>query len=83
MTTTIIFRAVGRDKKCWTSILRPATDDLILREIRRHGGLASRDIDAMIDDDGTHGVIIVGGFREVGTFTLDPPYFGDDAGNKR
>jgi hypothetical protein len=74
LQTTIRFQDVGRSKRSWTSVLRPATDERILREIRRHGGLASRDIGAEISDDGRTGVVIVGGFREVGVFEIDPPY---------
>lgn len=71
---TIKFRNVGRGKSCWTSILDPPSNELIMREIRLYGELASRDVDATIDDDGIHGRIFVGGFRKVGTFTCRPPY---------
>jgi hypothetical protein len=71
-STTLRFVGVGRGKKSWTSVLKPVTEDGILREIRRHGGLMSRDVGAEISDDGTAGVVVVGGFREVGAFTIEP-----------
>ncbi len=72
--TTIFFRNVGRDKCSWHAVLKPVTDRGILAQIRKHGRLASRDIDFEIAEDGRSGVVIVGDFRAVGTFTIEPPY---------
>lgn len=74
--TTIFFRNVGRNKCGWHAVLKPATDRRILAQIRKHGQLASRDIDFEIAEDGRSGVVIVGGFRVVGEFVIEPPYMG-------
>ena len=74
LETTLIFKDVGRNKCAWHAVLKPATDRRILAQIRKHGQLASQDIDFEIAEDGRSGVVIVGGFRAVGTFTIDPPY---------
>ena len=72
--TILRFADVGRGKKSWTSVLRPATANGVIREIRRHGGLMSSDIGMEFSDDGKTGTVVVGGMRSVGTCTIDPPW---------
>ena len=65
------FKEVGRDNVSWTKEFKnAATEDDIAMEAKRGGRLMSSCVDAEIDDSATAGVIIVGGFREVGTFTI-------------
>jgi hypothetical protein len=66
----IDFVEVGRSIRSWTSQAMAPSDEAILAEIRRRGGLASRDVDIEWNDDGAGGVILVGGFRQVGTFRV-------------
>jgi len=68
---TINFIEVGRDKKSWSkSFPKGATEDQIATEAKRGGSLMSSCVDAIIDDSGHGGEIIVGMMRTVGTFTI-------------
>ena len=86
---TVQFKDVGRDKRSWSIALaaNPLSTDSIEHavacEAKRGGRLMSSGVEAeMANPDG--GVIIVGGFRVVGTFAIvdapaDPATGGDDA----
>lgn len=73
----INFKDVGRDKRSWTKAVdgRTITPELVAKEAKRGGGLMSREIDAEFNDEGTAGVIYVGEFRPVGTFTISQSSF--------
>jgi len=67
----IHFKEVGREKKTWSKQFKKSiTEDDIVREVRKSRVLRSSDIDAEFSDNATTGTIIVGGWRAVGTFTI-------------
>ncbi len=65
----VLFKDVGRRKASWEADLPVLDESALLRSISKNGGLASRDVDVTLNADGS-GVIIVGGFRVVGSFYL-------------
>jgi len=65
------FSNVGRDKKSWSKDFgKSATDTTIAKEAKRGASLMSSDVDVEMNDDHSAGAVIVGGWREVGTFTI-------------
>jgi hypothetical protein len=65
------FHSVGRDKKTWSkSFGAKVTESQIAKEAKSSARLMSSDVDAITNDDGSSGDIIVGGWRTVGTFTI-------------
>lgn len=67
----IHFKEVGRDKRSWTAEHKSPSDVWIAKEAKRGAGLMSRDIDVEMNECLSAGVVIVGGWRQVGTFTID------------
>lgn len=67
---TIKFQEVGRDKRSWEKSFKEVNEDQIAKEAKRGAGLMSSDVDAEINDIGSAGVILVGGWRAVGTFFI-------------
>lgn len=67
----IHFKDVGRDKNNWTSECDNLTESWIAKEAKRNGGLLSSGVEAIINDSGLAGDIIVGGWRSVGKFTIE------------
>lgn len=66
------FSEVGRDKKSWSKDFGPtASESAIAREAKSGARLMSSDVDVEINDDYSAGAVIVGGWREVGTFTIE------------
>lgn len=65
------FNEVGRDKRSWVADISKPSEQAIAREAKRGGGLMSREVDAEICDSAAGGIITVGGWRVVGTFTLE------------
>lgn len=68
------FSNVGRSKKTWTAEIDtdqplPKIEDGILAEIKKHGGLMSRDI-GIAYDTGFYCGNIYAGFHKVGTFEI-------------
>lgn len=68
---TIHFKDVGRGKAQWSQQFPAITEDAIVKAIRRKGALMSSDIDVEMSDNNLTGVIIVGGWRAVGGFTVE------------
>jgi hypothetical protein len=67
------FSNVGRNKRSWSKTFpQGVTTGHIAREAKRNGGLMSSEVDAELNDGGSMGHIIVGGWRVVGTFTITP-----------
>lgn len=66
----IQFKEVGRNKKTWTAEVNELSESALLREIKKSGALMSRGVDVVLDDGDTSGLIIVGGWRTVGTFEI-------------
>ena len=66
----VLFENVGRAKKTWASTVDAIEGDTLLREVRKHGALGSRDVSFLWDDETSEGVVVVGGFRHVGSFRL-------------
>lgn len=65
------FVDVGASKRSWTSRVRQhPTEATLERLVKKHGGLASRSIECVFDDDEEHGVVYVGGLRPVGAFRV-------------
>jgi hypothetical protein len=67
---TIKFQEVGRDKKSWDKQFKQVDEEQISREAKRGAGLMSSGVDAEINDMGSAGIILVGGWRQVGTFLI-------------
>lgn len=68
----INFFNIGRDKRSWIKEAHgPLNLSAIAKEAKRGGGLMSSCVDAGIDDSGQIGCILVGGWREVGRFTIE------------
>lgn len=67
---TIKFENVGREKKSWEKKFKEVDESQIAREAKRGAGLMSSGVDAEINDMGSAGVILVGGWRTVGTFSI-------------
>lgn len=63
------FEDVGRDKQSWEATVAKIDYPSLMKSIRAHGALGSRDVDLEMTGDAS-GVILVGGFREVGTFSF-------------
>lgn len=73
---TVNFLEVGRDKRSWSKSFKgPLKMNSLAREAKSGAGLMSSGVDAELDDSGLSGVILVGGFREVGKFTISKPNF--------
>lgn len=76
MSRSIEFIDVGRTKATWSAVLPKSAkspeqiERFALKEVRARGGLMSRDIAAILGDDGLTGVIVVGLFRTVGGFRI-------------
>lgn len=69
MSYRIEFIDVGRRNKRWTSTLEQLPTEAVLeRLVRKHGGLASRDVECCTD--GNAGLVIVGGCRPVGRYEI-------------
>lgn len=68
---TVEFTSVGRDKRSWTKDYPELPSPFVLaKEAKRGGGLMSSDVQAVADETGVQGLIIVGGYRPVGGFTF-------------
>jgi hypothetical protein len=64
------FQDVGRAKKSWTATLQRFTHSALYREVKRQNALGSTGIDFDYNEDEKRGLIVVGGFRVVGSFTV-------------
>jgi len=65
------FKDVGRNKQSWTSTVAEAGYTTLLAAVKQKGALMSSDVDFVMNKGSdTTGVILVGGFRGVGTFTI-------------
>lgn len=64
----VTFENVGRGRQTWTADLPSLSWRSLEREVRRKKALASRGVEFEFNADGTAGIILVGGFRPVGTF---------------
>lgn len=67
------FSKVGRRKLSWRAVLGEVTQDTMVQEIKKNGGLMSSDIDFSLNETLDGGTVVVGGFRSVGTFVLSRP----------
>jgi len=68
---TIHYKEVGRDKKSWSKQFTRVSELAIATEAKSTARLMSSQVDAELDDGGLTGAIIVGGWRQVGTFTIE------------
>jgi len=67
------FKDVGRDKRCWTVLLkRPTDEDAIIRHVRLSGALRSRCVGVEFNPLSLSGNIYAGG-RCVGAFEIVDP----------
>ncbi len=67
---TIKYTEVGRDKKSWEKSFKSVDEDQIAMEAKRGAGLMSGEVDAELNDMGSGGFILVGGWRTVGSFAV-------------
>jgi hypothetical protein len=68
---TINYIEVGRDKRSWSkTFASEVSEDEIAIEAKRGGRLMSSCVHAEFNDSANGGLIVVGGFRTVGTFTI-------------
>jgi len=69
----IAFVGVGRGKHSWVAEINTNNHpdvvghDLYL-QVRKHGGLMSREVEVEYDEETFAGRVLVGGYRPVGTF---------------
>ena len=63
------FKDVGRGKKCFDVTMPELEYDSLYKAVKKAGALGSRDIEFMFDHDTNQGTVVVGGFRQVGTFS--------------
>ena len=74
--TKVTYRDVGREKRAWSTTfpgeMCESMVEAIWIDVRKKGGLASRDLDVSYDPKASRGAVIVGGFRVVGSFTVEP-----------
>lgn len=69
---TVHYKDVGRDKRSWSkSFAREVSESSIAQEAKRRGGLMSGIVDAELNDNGSGGCILVGGWWAVGQFTIE------------
>lgn len=68
---TLHFHGVGRHKKSWTCEVHNLVDSTLIKQLRKHRALMSRDIDLVWSEDGLGGDIYVGLLRHVGTYSVD------------
>jgi hypothetical protein len=69
---TVHFKDVGRDKRSWSKEFRgELSEPMIAKEAKAIGRLMSSDVDAELNDTGSAGAILVGGWRVVGQFTIE------------
>ena len=65
----LAFSDVGRSKTCFEVDARSFDDPKIMRAVRKH--LMSSDVEVLAPrDEMSHGVVVVGGMRTVGTFRV-------------
>lgn len=69
MKYLVNFKGVGRDKRSWTASVNEISHTRLYREVKKRGGIMSRGIDFVTDEATNTGVIVVGFFRTVGTFS--------------
>jgi hypothetical protein len=67
---TIIFHDVGRGKLCWKEEVESLSDKTLLKCIKSRHALASNTVEFYWNEDQCSGTIVVGGFRTVGTFSV-------------
>lgn len=65
------FNNIGRNKRSWTSEYSTLTTDQLAEEARNRGGLMSSEVDVELNDTASAGVVQVGGWREVGSITIE------------
>lgn len=67
----VFFENVGRDKRNWSAECKKDLDyDWLYSQVKSK--LLSSDIDFYLDRNDDHkGIIVVGGFREVGSFRIE------------
>lgn len=70
MSTLVHFQDVGRDKRSWKQVFPQVTEAALARAAKKGGGLMSSNIDCLISDNGTTGLVLVGGWRPVGSFFI-------------
>jgi hypothetical protein len=82
-TTTYDFVSMGRAKRCWNNDVPNGTPQEIVHnlamEVRRNGGLASRDIEVTFDFDHGRGAVFAG-TQAVGRIERRGAYIGDKLG---
>ena len=76
MKWKVEFKDIGRNKRSFTEVIagndEAPNHNKVARVAKSTGGLLSRDVEAVSDPDSKEGIVIVGGFRTVGTFTYEP-----------
>ena len=66
----VTFSGVGREKRSWTAHTYDPTEEWMIAEIKKRGGLGSQNISFILDIDTLEGVIYAGDTHVVGKFTL-------------
>lgn len=66
---TVEFHEVGRGRKSWRSTVPSVCHTSLMRQIKKHQALMSRDVEFELDDSTGKGEILAGA-RTVGRFTI-------------
>lgn len=65
------FHNVGRNKRSWSKDYLQFDETALAKEARANGGLMSSEVDVELNDTISAGTVLVGGWRAVGTVTID------------
>ena len=65
------FSNVGRNKESWTSEYSELSVERLAEEAKNRGRLMSSEVDVELNDTASAGVVLVGGWRQVGTLTIE------------
>jgi hypothetical protein len=66
----ILFKNVGRGKFTWEADVKTFTESALVRAIKKKKALMSNDIDVVENPSGGSGIIVVGGFHNVGEWFI-------------
>lgn len=67
---SVKFIEVGRNRQSWTATMKTVTMNAIVRQVKQHASILSREIEVNFDQETRKGTLWVGGFRKVGDFEV-------------
>lgn len=70
MVVRVQFTDVGRDKKTWESEIDDISHSSLLKQIRLHAVVMSRDVEFTLNESEDGGAVVVGGVRTIGHYKI-------------